>query len=119
MKNGLKIYLNEVFKKIQTMPFDPNSTNKVGEKSKREFTKKEESLVKEKLDLIYKKALGDLLKDQDKFTKIELVKVFVTLSNYLFSKTKFTREKFTQEKIKQIKKFLYNKGFDFNKIIFN
>ena len=25
MKNGLKIYLNEVFKKIQTMPFYPNS----------------------------------------------------------------------------------------------
>jgi len=40
MKNGLKIYLNEVFKKIQTMPFDPNSAKKAGKKSKRGPAKK-------------------------------------------------------------------------------
>ena len=38
MKNGLKIYLNEVFKKIQTMPFDPNSAKKAG-KNLKELTK--------------------------------------------------------------------------------
>jgi hypothetical protein len=40
MKNGLKIYLNEVFKK-QVMPFDPNSLKKAGKKSKRGPAKKE------------------------------------------------------------------------------
>jgi len=35
MKNGLKIYLNEVFKKYG-IPFDPNSAKKGGKKSKGE-----------------------------------------------------------------------------------
>ena len=71
------------------------------------------------MELLYEKVLDDLLINQDKLTKTERLKVFVTLSNYIFSKTKFMREKFTQEKIKQIKEFLFNKDLDFNKIIFN
>ena len=50
MKNGLKIYLNEVFNKTQTMPFDPNSAKKAGKKSKRGPAKKEIPSIKEKID---------------------------------------------------------------------
>ena len=36
--------------------------------------------------MLYEKVLDDLL-DQDKLTKTERVKLFVTLSNYIFPKT--------------------------------
>ena len=42
MKNGLKIYLNEVFKKIQTMPFDPNSAKKAEKNLKEDLQKKKD-----------------------------------------------------------------------------
>ena len=92
MKNGLKIYLNEVFKKIQTMPFDPNSA------------KKEGPSIKEKMEMLYEKVLDDLLINQDKLTKTERVKVFVTLSNYIFPKTKSVRDQFTIKQLKEIEK---------------
>ena len=82
MKNGLKIYLNEVFKKLQTMPFDPNSAKKAGKKSKRGPAKKEGLSIKEKMELLYEKVLDDLLINQENLTKTERVKIFVTLSNY-------------------------------------
>jgi len=41
MRNGLKTYLNEVFKKY-VMPFDPNSAKKAGKKSKRGPKKKKD-----------------------------------------------------------------------------
>ena len=49
MKNGLKIYLKEVFKK--TMPLDPNSAKKAGKKSKRGPAKKERPSIKEKMEM--------------------------------------------------------------------
>jgi len=101
MKNGLKIYLNEVFKKIQTMPFDPNSAKKAGKKSKRGPAKKEGPSIKEKMELLYEKVLDDLLVNQEKLTKTERVKLFVTLSNYIFPKTKSVRDKFTLEQLKE------------------
>ena len=101
MKNGLKIYLNEVFKKIQTMPFDPNSAKKAGKKSKRGPAKKEGPSIKEKMEILYEKVLDDLLVNQDKLTKTERVKLFVTLSNYIFPKTKSVRDKFTLEQLKE------------------
>ena len=101
MKNGLKIYLNEVFKKIQTMPFDPNSAKKAGKKSKRGPAKKEGPSVKEKMEILYEKVLDDLLVNQEKLTKTERVKLFVTLSNYIFPKTKSVRDKFTLEQLKE------------------
>ena len=101
MKNGLKIYLNEVFKKIQTMPFDPNSAKKAGKKSKRGPAKKEGPSIKEKMEMLYEKVLDDLLINQEKLTKTERVKLFVTLSNYIFPKTKSVRDKFTLEQLKE------------------
>ena len=51
--------------------------------------------------MLYEKVLDDLLINQEKLTKIEPVKVFVTLSNYIFSKTKSVLDKFTLEKLKE------------------
>ncbi|MDA8930854.1 hypothetical protein N9J07_05685, partial [Bacteroidia bacterium] len=60
--------------------------------------------VKEKMELLYEKVLDDLLKNQEKLTKTERVKLFVTLSNYIFPKTKSVRDKFTLEQLKDIDK---------------
>jgi hypothetical protein len=51
-----------------------------------------------------KKVLDDRLINQEKLTKTERVKVFGTLSNYIFPKTKSVRDKFTLEKLKEKKK---------------
>ncbi len=84
------------------MPFDPNSAKKAGKKSKRGPAKKEGPSVKEKMEILYEKVLDDLLINQDKLTKTERVKVFVTLSNYIFPKTKSVRDQFTLDKQKEI-----------------
>jgi hypothetical protein len=91
------------------MPFDPNSAKKAGKKSKRVPAKKEGPFIKEKMELRYEKVLDDLLVNQEKLTKTERVKVFVTLSNYIFPITKSVREKFTMEKLKEKKKISLTK----------
>ncbi len=58
----------------------------------------------EKMEMLYKKELDDLLVNQEKLTKTERVKLFVTLYNYIFSKTKSVRDKFTIEQLKEIEK---------------
>ena len=40
------------------------------------------------MEILYEKVLDDLLINQDKLTKTERVKLFVTLSNYIFPETK-------------------------------
>ena len=86
------------------MPFDPKSAKKAGKRSKRGPAKKEEPSIKEKMELLYEKVLDDLLINQEKLTKTERVKLFVTLSNYIFPKTKSVRDKFTLEQLKDIDK---------------
>jgi hypothetical protein len=90
------------------MPFDPKSAKKAGKKSKRGPAKKEEPSIKEKMELLYEKVLDDLLVNQEKLTKTERVKVFVTLSNYIFPKTKSVRDKFTIEQLKGKSEDLFN-----------
>ena len=82
--------------------FNSESGRKGGQKSKRGPAKKIEPGIQEKMELLYEKVLDDLLKNQDKLTKTERVKLFVTLSNYIFPKTKSVRVKFTYQKIKEI-----------------
>jgi hypothetical protein len=77
--------MNKIFKKL-VMSFDPNSAKKAGRKSKRGPAKKDEPSFKEKMELLYEKVLDDLLINQEKLTKTEWVKLFVTLSNYIFPK---------------------------------
>ena len=86
------------------MPFDPNSAKKAGKKSKRGPAKKEGPSIKEKMEMLYEKVLDDLLVNQEKLTKTERVKLFVTLSNYIFPKTKSVRDQFTLEQLKEIEK---------------
>ena len=75
------------------MPFDPNSAKKAGKKSKRGPAKKEEPSIKEKMEMLYEKVLDDLLVNQEKLTKTERQKLFVTLSGHLFPKNKPVKEK--------------------------
>ena len=84
------------------MPFDPNTASNAGKKSKRGSAKKDELSIKEKMELLYEKVLDDLLVNQEKLTKTERVKVFMTLSNYILPKTKSVRDKFTLDRLKEI-----------------
>ena len=84
------------------MPFDPNLAKKAGKKSKRGPAKKDELSIKEKMELLYEKVLDDLLVNQEKLTKTERVKAFMTLSNYILPKTKSVRDKFTLDRLKEI-----------------
>ena len=86
------------------MPFDPKSAVQAGKKSKRGPAKKEEASIKDKMELLYEKVLDDLLINQDKLTKTDRVKLFVTLSNYIFPKTKSVRDQFTIQQLKEIDK---------------
>ena len=90
------------------MPFDPKSAKKAGKRSKRGPAKKEGPSIKEKMEMLYEKVLDDLLVNQEKLTKTERVKVFVTLSNYIFLKTKSVRDKFTLEKLKEKNEDIFN-----------
>ena len=90
------------------MPFDKKSAKLAGKKSKRGPTKKDEPSIKEKMEILYEKVLDDLLINQDKLTKTERVKLFVTLSNYIFPKTKTVRDKFTLEQLKEKNEDLFN-----------
>jgi hypothetical protein len=94
------------------MPFDPKSAKKAGKKSKRGPAKKEGPSIKEKMEILYEKVLDDLLINLDKLTKTERVKLFVTLSNYIFPKTKSVRDKFTLEKLKEKREDHFNQDPD-------
>ena len=80
------------------MPFYPNSPRKAGKKSKRGHVKKRGPSIKEKMEMLYEKVLDDLLINQENLTKTERVKLFVTLSGYLFPKNKPIEEKTEPEK---------------------
>ena len=64
--------------------------------------KKEESTIKQKMKFLYEEILDELLVNQKNLTKTERVKLFVTLSNYIFPKTKSVRDKFTLDRLKEI-----------------
>ena len=86
------------------MPFDSKSASDAGKRSKRGPVKKELPSIKEKMEMLYEKVLDDLLINQEKLTKTERVKLFVTLSNYIFPKTKSVRDQFTIKQLKEIEK---------------
>ncbi len=54
------------------------------------------------MELLYEEILDELLANQKSLTKTERVKLFVTLSNYVFPKTKSVRDQFTLDKLKEI-----------------
>ena len=79
------------------MPFDPNTASNAGKKSKRGPAKKEESTIKQKMELLYEEILDDLLVNQKNSTKTERVKLFVTLSGYIFPKNKPVEDDYESE----------------------
>ncbi len=94
------------------MPFNPDSAKEAGKKSKRGPAKKEESTIKQKMELLYEEILDELLANQKSLTKTERVKLFITLSNYIFPKTKSVRDKFTLEQLKDKSEDYFNKDPD-------
>jgi hypothetical protein len=64
------------------------------------------------MEMRSKKVLDDLLINQDKLTKTERVKVFGTVSSYIFPKTKSVRDKFTLGKLKEKKEDHFNQDPD-------
>ena len=94
------------------MQFDTNTARNAGKKSKRGPAKKEESTIKQKMELLYEEILDELLANQKSLTKTERVKLFVTLSNYIFPKTKSVRDKFTLEQLKEKNEDLFNQDPD-------
>ena len=111
MRSGLKIYQSEAFKNIY-YAIRSKFSQKSRKKSKRGPAKKEGPSIKEKMEMLYEKVLDDLLINQDKLTKTERVKVFVTLSNYFFPKTKSVRDKFTLEQLKEKREDHFNQDPD-------
>ena len=71
------------------MSFDPKTALNVVIKSKR-CIKKEEYTIKQKIELLYEDILDEPLVNQKSLTKTETDKLFVALSNYLFSKDKIS-----------------------------
>jgi len=78
--------------------FDSQSAKKAGKKSKRGPAKKQEPSINDKMELLYEKVLDNLLINQEKLTKTERLKLFVTLSGYLFTKNKPVKKQ-TEESI--------------------
>ncbi|MFT4646478.1 MAG: hypothetical protein ACI93P_002388 [bacterium] len=54
------------------------------------------------MELLCEKVLDDLLVNQEKLTKTERVKLFVTLINYIFPKIKSDRDQFTIKQLREI-----------------
>jgi hypothetical protein len=74
------------------MPFNPKTASNAGKKSKRGLAKKEASTIKQKMELLHEEILDDLILNQKSLTKTERVKLFVTLSGYIFPKTNPVKE---------------------------
>ena len=83
-----------------------------GKNPKEAPQKKEASTIKQKMELLYEEILDELLVNQKSLTKTERVKVFVTLSNYIFPKTKSVRDKFTLEQLKEKREDHFNQDPD-------
>ena len=94
------------------MPFDPKTARNAGKKSKRVPAKKEESTIKQKMELLYEKVLDIQFMNQNQLIRTERLRVFVTLSNYIFPKTKSVRDKFTLEQLKEKNEEYFNQDPD-------
>ena len=85
MKNGLKIYLNEIFN-LSVMPFNPNSAKKAGKKSKRGKSKIAPN-IQDRLDLLAAENLDYLLSHLDELTNAERIKLIQITLNYTTPKS--------------------------------
>ena len=84
------------------MPFNPESARKSGSKSKRGPIKPPP--VKTKMVQLFEDLIADLLKNKDKLTIQQKIRLVQLLSNYIVPKTKsvFDNETLDNDKFKQV-----------------
>ena len=75
------------------MPFNPESARKAGSKSKRGPIKPPP--VKTKMVQLFEDLIADLLKNKDKLSIQQKIRIVQLLSNYIVPKTKSVTDEFT------------------------
>ena len=80
------------------MPFNPESARKAGSKSKRGPTKYVP--VKTQMMLLFEDLIQDLIKNKEKLTIQQKIRLVQMLSNYIVPKTKSVEDDFTKQQKK-------------------
>jgi hypothetical protein len=80
------------------MPFDQESARKAGSKSKRGPTK--DVPVKTQMMLLFEDLIQDLIKNKEKLSIQQKIRVVQMLSNYIVPKTKSVEDDFTKQQKK-------------------
>ena len=83
------------------MPFNPESARKAGSKSKRGPIKKPP--VKTKMALLFEDLIQDLIKNKEKLSNQQKIRLVQLLSNYIVPKTKSVIDDATLNKGKKEK----------------
>jgi hypothetical protein len=81
------------------MPFNPESARKAGSKSKRGPTK--DVPVKTQMMLLFEDLIQDLIKNKEKLSIQQKIRVVQMLSNYIVPKTKSVEDDFTKQQKKE------------------
>jgi hypothetical protein len=80
------------------MPFNPESARKAGTKSKRGPAK--DVPVKTQMMLLFEDLIQDLIKNKEKLSIQQKIRVVQMLSNYIVPKTKSVEDDFTKQQKK-------------------
>jgi hypothetical protein len=80
------------------MPFNPESARKAGSKSKRGPTK--DVPVKTQIMLLFEDLIQDLIKNKEKLSIQQKIRLVQMLSNYIVPKTKSVEDDFTKQQKK-------------------
>ena len=80
------------------MPFNPESARKAGSKSKRGATK--DVPVKTQMMLLFEDLIQDLIKNKEKLSIQQKIRLVQMLSNYIVPKTKSVEDDFTKQQKK-------------------
>ena len=80
------------------MPFNPESARKAGSKSKRGPTK--DVPVKNQMMLLFEDLIQDLIKNKEKLSIQQKIRLVQMLSNYIVPKTKSVEDDFTKQQKK-------------------
>jgi hypothetical protein len=83
---------------LKIMPFNPESARKAGSKSKRGPTK--DVPVKTQMMLLFEDLIQDLIKNKEKLSIQQKIRVVQMLSNYIVPKTKSVEDDFTKQQKK-------------------
>jgi hypothetical protein len=80
------------------MPFNPESARKAGSKSKRGPTK--DVPVKTQMMLLFEDLIQDIIKNKEKLSIQQKIRLVQMLSNYIVPKTKSVEDDFTKQQKK-------------------